>query len=49
MVKFERMGALLSPKKEDQAKFNAGMIEVNGEVHMLYRFCEKIAKWRKSH
>jgi predicted GH43/DUF377 family glycosyl hydrolase len=46
MIKFERMGVLLSPDKEDQAKFNAGMIEFNGEVHMLYRFCEKIAKWR---
>jgi len=45
MVKFEKLGPLLIPEKEYQAKFNAGMIEAGGQVHMLYRFCEKREEW----
>ena len=45
MVKFERLGVVLAPENEYQAKFNAGMIEADGKVHMLYRYCEKIERW----
>jgi beta-1,2-mannobiose phosphorylase / 1,2-beta-oligomannan phosphorylase len=45
MIKFERLGVIIAPEKDYQAKFNPGMIRVNDEVHMLYRFCEKKSKW----
>lgn len=45
MVKLERLGVVLRPEHPDQAKFNAGMIEYKGTVHMLYRFSEKREKW----
>lgn len=45
MVKFHKLGPVLIPENNHQAKFNAGMIEANGEIHVLYRFCEKRSKW----
>ena len=39
MIKFERLGVVLSPK-EGFAKFNAGMICLNNQVHMLYRWSQ---------
>jgi predicted GH43/DUF377 family glycosyl hydrolase len=45
MIKFQKLGPVLKPDEAYQAKFNAGMVEANGEIHMLYRFCEKRSKW----
>lgn len=45
MISLQRMGVVLSPAQDDQAKFNAGMIERDGQIHMLYRFVEKKSMW----
>jgi predicted GH43/DUF377 family glycosyl hydrolase len=45
MVRFERLGVVLAPDQEYQAKFNAGMIAAGDTVHMLYRFAEKRRRW----
>jgi predicted GH43/DUF377 family glycosyl hydrolase len=45
MIRFERLGVVLAPEREYQAKFNAGMIAADGMVHMLYRFAEKKSRW----
>ena len=45
MIKFKRLGVVLKPQGDRNsvfAKFNAGMVEENGVVHMLYRWAEKI-------
>ncbi len=45
MIAFERLGVVLAPDREPVAKFNAGMIAVDGVVHMLYRLTEKGPRW----
>lgn len=34
----ERLGVLLKPEHDDEAKFNAGMVRQGNTVHMLYRY-----------
>lgn len=34
----ERLGVLLRPELDDEAKFNAGMVRQGDTVHMLYRY-----------
>ncbi len=46
MVHLERLGVILKPEVEGEAKFNAGMAMSEGQVHVLYRFCRKREKWR---
>ena len=41
MVRCEKLGVVLRPEKSSQAKFNPGMVDASGEIHVLYRFCEK--------
>lgn len=45
MITFERLGPVLTPDREYIAKFNAGMVAVDGAVHMAYRLAEKGKKW----
>jgi predicted GH43/DUF377 family glycosyl hydrolase len=45
MIAFERLGVVLAPAHEHIAKFNAGMVAVDGVVHMLYRYAEKGRMW----
>jgi len=40
MINVERLGVVLSPDRECEAKFNAGMILEGDVVHMLYRWAE---------
>lgn len=42
MVNLERLGVVLEPKQESEAKFNAGMIRQGETVHMLYRFAKTL-------
>ncbi len=39
-MKIERLGVLLSPDTEKEAKFNAGMVRSGDTVHMLYRYAQ---------
>ena len=45
MIAFTRVGTVLTPDSERIAKFNAGMVAVDGVVHMLYRLTEKGPRW----
>lgn len=45
MLQFERLGPVLVPEQDYQAKFNAGMVRAGDTVRMLYRFSEKRSRW----
>jgi predicted GH43/DUF377 family glycosyl hydrolase len=46
MTGFERLGVVLRPAGEDEAKFNAGMIRAGHRAHVLYRYACKRESWR---
>ena len=40
MIEAERLGIILKPEEQTQAKYNAGMVLEGDTVHMLYRYAE---------
>ena len=40
MIRFEKLGVVLRPENELNAKFNSGACLRNGVVHLLYRYAE---------
>ena len=40
MLQFEKLGVVLSPENELNAKFNSGAFLKDGAVHLLYRYAE---------
>ena len=48
MIEIEKCGILLAPSVRLGAKFNAGMVRADGQVHMLYRWAQNFEKAQSS-